>query len=534
MLPALIAAPSLTLRIATRRDQPPPWLLALLAGIMLSLAFPCHPGHPLAFLYHPVWAWIGLVPLFAALRVPATMHPFQSGLLTGTTMALLSLYWVAHTYGGGLAVVGGTLLLALYLGMYVGLYALAQHFLLCRWGDRALLAAPILWTSGEYLLSLGELGFPWLLLGHSQAAMPRFIQPAALTGVYGVSFWVVSLNVFCALALAGKRRARQAIWLLIIMISLIAPVLYAATVVPSNDPAASSIRVSVIQHGFTQADLQTPGGPATMLRRLEDLSRQAAIDNPDLLVWPETAVPCHLRIRPHCRNRVQALVDELQIPLLTGASDYDRERDAPFNAAFMLLPGQSILPRYAKMHLVPFGERTPYRDRIPWLRRIDWSLITGDLGPAEFAPGTERTLFAHPQAPIVMLICFEAVFPDFTRRGVQLGGRLLVNITNDSWFGDTAGPYQHASLAAMRAVENRTAMARSASTGLSLFVDPYGRIHQQTSLGGADVRTRDLPVAERTTLYSRHGDWFPRIVLLGAMALLCLALALPAARAMRP
>ena len=199
--------------------------------------------------------------------------------------------------------------------------------------------------------------------------------------------------------------------------------------------------------------------------------------------------------------------------MLTGAPH------ANYNAAFFVQPGATTLPSYAKMHLVPFGERTPYRDAIPLLRDIDWTRLTGDLGPAEFARGTEHAVFAHPRHPFAVLICFESIFPDLVRQHVAAGARVLVNITNDSWFGRSAGPYQHALINAMRAVENRTAIARSATTGISLFIDPFGRTYEATDLFTPAVAVATVPVGQPATFYTRHGDifaWSCLLVVLGA------------------
>ena len=270
-----------------------------------------------------------------------------------------------------------------------------------------------------------------------------------------------------------------------------------ATTVPEE-----SLRIGLIQPNTTYADKWGPNGLERTFSALSTLSRQAAKRDPELLVWPETAVPCDPVRRAGCRGRIQALAEELDIPLLTGAPH------ANYNAAFFVQPGAVTLPSYAKMHLVPFGERTPYRDAIPLLRDIDWTRLTGDLGPAEFARGTAHAVFAHPQHPFAVLICFESIFPDLVRQHVAAGARVLVNITNDSWFGRSAGPYQHALINAMRAVENRTAIARSATTGISLFIDPFGRTYEATDLFTPAVAVATVPVGQPTTFYTRHGDFF--------------------------
>ena len=471
-------------------------LLAALSGALLSLAFPSHPDHPLAFLYHPLWAHCALVPLLLVLKDRGFKAGFASGWISGLVWNLLSLYWVAYTQGGGLAVVGGTGLMAAYLGLFTGLCTGLFNVLAARWGAKALALLPLLWTGQEYLLSLGELGFPWLLLGHSQAALPHFIQYATWTGVFGVSCWVVGLNALFYSALVGRR-----VFLAGVALGYLLPWVHAQGALTTTVPT-EGLRIGLIQPNTTYADKWGPNGLERTFSALATLSRQAAKRDPELLVWPETALPCDPVRRAGCRGRVQALVEELDIPLLTGAPH------ANYNAAFFVQPGSVTLPSYAKMHLVPFGERTPYRDAIPLLRDIDWTRLTGDLGPAEFARGTEHAVFAHPRHPFAVLICFESIFPDLVRQHVAAGGRVLVNITNDSWFGRSAGPYQHALINAMRAVENRTAIARAATTGISLFIDPFGRTYEATDLFTPAVAVATVPVGQPATFYTRHGDVF--------------------------
>lgn len=498
------------------------WLLAGTSGLLLGLAFPCNPDQPLANLFHPLWAYVGLVPLLSALPGGNFGHGFKRGLLTGFVLTMVGLYWVGHTQGGGLAVVGGTILIGGYLGVFVGIFAACTNVAVARWGERGFVLVPLVWTIQEYLLSLGELGFPWLLLGHSQAVFPTIIQYASITGVYGVSFWVASANAALFLIMSSSGRVRFALmgslaaWILI-------PWLHGRWVIADGFETDETIRVAVVQPNLMREGKWGPGGLERSFEVLEELSRKAAQQHPDLLVWPETALPCYLRLRPDCRERLESFVREIRIPVLTGASDYNRELREPYNAAFLVRPEGGEMAAYAKMHLVPFGERTPFRDRIPLLRNIDWSKLTGDLGPAEFAPGNERTLFRNKKADFAVLICFESVFPDLTRRAVLNGARLLVNITNDSWFGRTSGPYQHALLAVLRAVENRTAIARCATTGISVFIDSFGRSFDAISIYEPNYRVADVPVRTETTFYTRNGDLFAHLVFaLTALAVACL------------
>ncbi len=484
---------------------------AATSGVLLGLSFPCNPEQPLAIFFQPAWAHAALVPLLVSLREGNFWQGFRAGLLTGFMQTMIALYWIGHTQGGGIAVVGGTFLIGGYLGLYIGLFAGAMNLAVDRWGLRAVVFVPFLWTVQEYLLSLGQLGFPWLLLGHSQAMYPQLIQYASVTGVYGISFWVACVNAVLFLVFVSRGRARLAsIGLLAVL--FIAPWIHGRLVIANYPVSTPSVKVAIVQPNLMREDKWGPGGLERSFEALERLSREAVRQSPDLLVWPETALPCYLRLQPECRQRLESFVQEIQIPVLTGASDYDRERREPYNSAFFVQPGNGDISTYAKMHLVPFGERTPFRDQIPLLRDIDWTELTGDLGPAEFAPGTGRTIFQHPKANHAVLICFESVFPDLTRRAVNAGARLLVNITNDSWFGRTSGPYQHAQLAILRAVENRCSIARCATTGISVFIDPLGRTYDSTDVYVPAFRVADVPVRTQTTFYTRNGDLFAHLI----------------------
>ena len=494
---------------------------AVLSGVLMALAFPTRPDHALAFLFSAPWAFVALIPLFMTLPGCTARQALRFGWQAGFMFNLISLYWVAFTQGGGPAVVAGAVCMSAYLGLYWGVFALCLAVLMRRWGSAALVAAPALWTTCEYGLSLGQLGFPWLLLGHSQAGMPAAIQYAEYTGVYGVSFWIVAVNAL-VYGLLHERDNTRWRWRLsaVSLVALCGPPLYGWTVLAASAPTdqnradEGAVRVGLVQNNLGLAKWG-PGGLERSFESLERLSRTVASapEQVDLLVWPETALPCYLTLRPQCRSRVQNLVAELGTPILTGASNLELSTREPYNAAFLVPDAVTEPVAYAKMHLVPFGERTPFRDSIPFLRDIDWTALTGDLGPAEFARGSERTTFQlrASGAPFSVLICFESVFPDFVRRSVVEGAELLINITNDSWFGRTAGPYQHAQLTVMRAVENRRSIARCATSGISLFVDAYGRTFERTPIFEEAVAIRALPRSRIITFYTRHGDWFPQL-----------------------
>lgn len=496
--------------------------MSAFAGLLLAFAFPTEPDHPLAWMHNSMWGFVSLLPLFRCLPLPKWKDGFQIGWIMGSVFSLYSLYWVAYTQGGGLAVVGGTLLMAAYIGLFYGIAIGFLNIVVNRFASAGWFSAPFFWTGIEYLLSLGELGFPWLLLGITQAETIELIQYAEITGVYGVSFWVVLVNAVLWLSFTSVNLVKLSVGAFVLALLFALPWYYSFRVMDKTDPS-ETIRVGLVQNNIGLEKWQY-GGLEQSFSSAESLSRKAAKQAPEIIVWPETAIPCRLRTQRDCRNRVENLARELGVTVLTGATDRDPQSREPYNTAFYIDPDRP-LQSYAKMHLVPFGERTPFKDYISLFDNIDWTTLTGDLGPAEFARGDDITLFAHPKGAFTVLICFESVFPDFVRRSVDRGASFLIIITNDSWFGHTAGPFQHAQHSILRAVENRMAIARCATSGVSLFIDPYGRTSQATDIYTQAFVVGDIPTKNSgKTFYTRHGDLFAQLItgisfLLGLIAI---------------
>jgi len=247
------------------------------------------------------------------------------------------------------------------------------------------------------------------------------------------------------------------------------------------------------------------------------LTRIAAAQATDLIVWPETAVPGYLRVDTQRLRELQTLSHRVSTPILFGTLEYSAEEPGEYiyyNAAHQVSDGRLGPEFYAKMQLVPMGEWIPFSDRVKVLKDIH-------VGQADFTAGDKFVVFAHPQGPYAALICFESGFPELARNFVLRGARFLVNITNDGWYGFTAGPYQHARMCVMRAIENRTPIARSANSGISLFVDRVGRTDNETDQFFTDLRTDKMALRDEITFFTRHGMWVGQgCVLATAAALL--------------
>jgi apolipoprotein N-acyltransferase len=483
----------------------------VIAGAALALAYPRFDLSALA--------WVALVPLLATAVTLSPRSALGWGWLGGTVFFLALLRWLDYTFRLYSAIPWPLTwlpiaALAAYCGLYFGLVALGMAWITRRRGvTSGLVAAPLLWVSGEWLRGWLMGGFPWGLLGYSQYRVLPVIQVAELTGVYGVSFVIAAANA----ALAGflvlpRRRAllgAGAAGCLVAAVLLFGGARLAETTVEPLAPAAS---IALMQPSIEQAQKWDAVHEADTLETYLALTRQAAAGHPDLIVWPETASPTVFRRDAGLRAVLDAMTRQSGAAILVGSIDVsDTAPIRYYNSAF-LLTGQGITRRYDKMHLVPFGEFVPLSGVIGFVR--SWAEFIADL-----EPGSGPVVFSGPPAPFGVIICYEGIFPELVRAFVRGGARFMVNMTNDAWFGRTSGPRQHLAMYPLRAVEHRVAIARAANTGVSAFIEPTGRISRTAGLFTRGVLAGRVPLRTVTTLYTRLGDWFAYACLAASAAL---------------
>jgi apolipoprotein N-acyltransferase len=473
--------------------------LLVVGGVMGALAFPRTDWW--------LFAWVWLAPALCCALVRSPRQAFLDGWLTGTVFFLVLLRWLDYTFRLystipwplGWFPIG---LLATYCALYTAVVAALVAWLAPRIGAGwAIALAPVLWVAGEWVRGHLMGGFPWGLMGYSQSSILPVIQIAEIGGVYGVSFLLISVNA--ALAAIGAFRWRRALpgglaAALLLVLSLWFGVTALARENSKND--SRSLRVAVIQPSIEQTIKWDPAYNAEVMAIHERLTQAAAARHPALIVWPETAAAIFLRADPSLLSRLIGLSASLQTPLLVGSVDReDGPRGQLLNSAF-LLTGQGITGKYDKIHLVPFGEYVPLGWLIGFVR--SWAEFI-----SEFATGKTATIFPLPGAPFGTIICYEVIFPELFRTFVAGGAQFMVNITNDAWFGETSGPWQHLGTLPLRAVENRVAIARAANTGVSAFVEPSGRVRGTLPLFERGFMHHRVTLRTRTTLYTRFGDW---------------------------
>jgi apolipoprotein N-acyltransferase len=399
---------------------------------------------------------------------------------------------------------GPTLALAGYCGLYAGAFAAAVSWLARRSSAWALGASPFLWVGGEWIRGHLFGGFPWGLLGYSQYLSLPIIQIAELGGIYGVSLVIVAVNAALAGCLVLSTRAALggvALAGAVLGCTVAFGIWRLSVPLPSGEA-----KVTIMQPSIEQPLKFEPGHAATTLGIYLSLTRRAGAERPDLIVWPETALSTVLR---RDRELLRTLVDvsgSVGAPLLVGSIDVDGANPPKLRNSAFLLTERGIVGRYDKIRLVPFGEFVPFSGLIGFVR--DWAEFI-----AELEPGTRASVFSGPPAPFAVVICYEGIFPELVRELVKGGARLIVNMTNDAWFGRTSGPWQHLAMYPFRAVEHRVAVVRAANTGVSAFVAPTGQIMGRAALYERTTITERVSLRARETLYSRFGDWLAYLAL---------------------
>jgi len=479
-------------------------LLSLLSGILLILSFPNFDVE--------VLAWFALVPLFFSIEGKGLYHSFILGFLTGVISFLGILYWIivaVHTYGNVPLVPSAfiLLLLVVYLSLYFGAFAWLTRFVQIRTGLRTLLFTPILWVALEYLRSFLLTGFPWADLGYSQYLNLPFIQMADITGPYGPSFVILLVNaaLFGVLHSWSKKTfpfKEAMIAVAILLGSLIYGYLRMEATgrhMIQNPP----LKIGLVQGNIDQSIKWDESFQKETLQIYERLSFKVAEQKPDLIIWPETATPFFFQDAKEYQPLILDIPKRTHAFLLFGTPSYKIQKGKVnhYNSAYLASPSEELVGKYDKIHLVPFGEYIPMQDLL---------FFIGSLGEGigDFKSGKEIFNFALPRGKFGVLICFEIIFPDLSRRFVKKGANFLVTLTNDAWFGRTSAPYQHFSMAVFRAVENRVFVARAANTGITGFIDPRGKILKEGGIFTEEAMSETVRLSSQKTFYTLFGDVF--------------------------
>jgi len=488
------------------------WWLPLVCGLLYALPHPPFNSmlHPI-FTPMPLLAFTAMIPLlFFATRQPrrkALIHSY----LYCVALTLGQYYWIGFVTAEGywILILIGVVLIALGFGAYAFIAALAYRFFAARLPRFCVIVYPAVWTLIEYGRTMTDLAFPWSYTGYSAAGILPLAQFASFTGIWGLSYLVVLGNVVIwelLRAVRAKENIRQK-WLIAgvwaaLTIGIFIWGIFRLHIDHTVD--SKTVKVALTQSYMDQFNWKS-NSLDTAITISDSMVRVAAKSNPDVIIFPESALLCYLDRRPDIKRQVLSWVNDTKIPIIAGSLHWEnaasglRDDYDVYNTVFLADSGK--LTPYHKIMLVPFSEAMPFAMRFPILSRV--KLLSG------FKRGNEETLFrVNENIEAAPYICYEIIFPSFVRRRLTESTNLLVNVTNDGWFGRSSGPYQHAAMAQMRSIENGITLARSANSGISMFVDPYGRILSKSRLYTREIITGNIPTFRIITFYTRFGDWF--------------------------
>jgi len=497
------------------------FLAPMASGVLLGLSFPSYP-----FIRLELLAWIALVPLLLSLRyVEQFGELLRRVYLTMLLFCVISLWWVslATLSGGVLTVVMQACFMTIPMMFFYVVKKMAGYRF-------ALFALPFLWVAWEWLYMQQELSFGWLTLGNSQANLNSMIQYADITGVWGISFWLLWFNVLFLIALTSNKQERcRSLVCMIFMV--IAPLLYALSIFSAEKNAslnAHYLRVSLVQPNID------PHEPYDINAAMEHYSSMSSdvirVHKPDLIIWPETAILFSILDPLYVveLNQLRSSIEQWQTAVLSGCIDTakgEKQLYSLYNGS-ILLDAQGGAPQlYHKIHLVPFGERVPYIDYFPWLGEASFALS----GIRGWEKGDETTLMKlslrkdKGEIAFANIICYESIFPSLVADFVRKGARMLTLITNDGWYSTSYGPYQHLAIGRLRCIENRRAMARCANTGVTVVFDRFGRTLAEIPWWQQQTLTADVPLESKLAFYTRYPDVLPKSAV--GVSALCLIIA---------
>jgi apolipoprotein N-acyltransferase len=454
-------------------------------------------------------AWIAFVPLFFILDHSTYKKSFGWAYGYGLVFFAGTLGWFIYVTYPGAAV------LIAYLAVYFGLFGLAfKYFSKLPLMGRVFLL-PAVWACLEFARNFVFTGFGWAMLGHSQYKNTLLIQIADITGVYGVSFLVMLVNVLIFESVrivrsksADTAKLRQ---VQIVAAAVVLSALGYGAWQATHVPPMQTVNIGVVQPNIPQAIKWNPQMQFFIVQKTIHLSEEFKGQKLDLIVWPETSLPGIVSEIPHLMEDVKKTARRLKTPLLMGT--VTEENGKFYNSTYLLSPKGAIAGRYDKIHLVPFGEYLPLRPVLGWINQF--------VPLEDFTSGTEYKLFKTDTIckPFSVLICFEDTLGYLRRNFTNEGTGFFINVTNDAWFMDTKAPFMHLQPAVFGCVANKRSLVRAANTGFSGFIDPYGRIistvHDETNKKTfvAGVASAQVPISTIKTFYTKYGDVFTALCL---------------------
>ena len=479
------------------------FILCVLSGFVTGLAH-----HPLSLGF---LAWISLIPFLYSIQSLLTYKRIISaGFLFGFSYSITQIFWLSMN-------IGTTPLIAKITMISASLYLTIFHILFGVIFFRIKKVSPwigiwviaIIWVAIEYLKSLGLLGFPWVVLGNTQWEYLYPIQLSEYTGVYGISFWVILINI--GLFQLFNLREKKYLFITILIFAL--PFVFGKYLLSNLPPSTNKMNITLIQPNLHLSD-KWGRGPIKNLNHIIETSKIFLTDSTELLIWPETAVTTFLRVDSKTEVLIRDFLQENSFDLLTGFPEIVKTKDEKkYYNSIGLLNNDGVIQSYQKIHPVPMAEHIPFSSVFPSLKKLN-------LGQANWDIGENYTLFNTNDITYSGVICYESTYPSLVRKFVEKGAEFIAVLVNDGWYETPPEPQQHASQSIFRAIENRRVVVRSANTGISMIIDSSGEILEETTLNEKVGISSTIHLFKELTFYSKYGDVFSWIMLIFTFGLL--------------
>jgi apolipoprotein N-acyltransferase len=462
--------------------------------------------------FTPGWtaalAWVSLVrPIWIISALPAR-DAFRAAFLFVFMFNLFAIWWVAMVTPLGM--IAAVVIVAFY---YTAILMLFWKLFQIRplFGCAAL---PFLWVGLEHFRTLSEFAFPWSDLGYTQASFLMILQSVSVISAHGLSLLIVIVNVLLWQVFRAELSPERRLTSFFASIGIVAALLAYGWIETPPYQESGELEIALLQGSVALEEKWRRGNEQHSFDIYDSLSQVDDKTRPALFVWPETSVPGYLSHDHRLRKEVRRIVRSTESYHLIGSLslDLDSDKKRYYNACFLIDSDGNFAQMHRKVKLVPFSEHVPYQDYVPFMQKeflrqyltfIDQAAVQWW---SDFYPGDSITLFEIPEASFGTLICFETATPEYVREYFLAGAQFMVGITNDTWFGNSVGIFQHANMFITRAVENRSWMARVANSGWTFFVDPYGRIREQLELYDVETLRGKVGLLDEFSVFTRIGD----------------------------
>lgn len=477
-------------------------LLTLLSSVLTGLS---QHSYGLGFL-----VWFSLVPfIFVIVKLTSFRDAFKFSFIWGFIYHLITIYWLAQNIGTIPIIAFFSMLLTVfYLSFNTVLIVFIWYYLKKYYQKYNLLLIPIIWVSIEYIKSYGLLAFPWISLANTQLDYLYPIQIAEFTGIYGVSFWIISLNTIIYSLLINISTKKSFLLIGIFLTPyLIGYFLYNNI----NENKLDNLNIAIIQPNIKLSDSRDYSKGKELLNKLTDKTKSAINNNTDLVIWPEAALPFHnIKDGKTFDYIKQKLLTNNDIKILSG--DITFSNNKVYNSV-ILFDSRGVQSIYNKQRPVPLAEQVPLSETFPVLSSIN-------LGVANYSSGKKDVLFDLGDYKFSSLICYESIFPEINRRHVNKGADFITFLVNDAWYTHGLEPEQHARQSIFRAIENRRTVLRCANTGISMVIDPSGDVIEKTKLNTESVISQNIKGTDYKTFYTKFGNVFAQLLFTILIALI--------------